>query len=66
MYTFRYVYIYKQLSIIHISIYALYCSYLSEIIGKGGLNIRAIQDFTGVKLNVPQVTFAYIIDDDEV
>lgn len=32
-------------------------SYLSEIIGKGGLNVRAIQDFTGVKLSVPQVNF---------
>jgi polyribonucleotide nucleotidyltransferase len=29
--------------------------YLPEIIGKGGCNIRAIQDFTGVKLVIPPV-----------
>ena len=29
--------------------------YLAEIIGKGGCNIRAIQDATSVKLNIPQV-----------
>ena len=30
-------------------------SYLAEIIGKGGANIRAIQDATSVKLVIPQV-----------
>jgi KH domain len=30
-------------------------SYIKDIIGKGGANIRAIQDFTGVKLAIPQV-----------
>jgi transcription antitermination factor NusA-like protein len=31
-------------------------SYLADIIGKGGANIRAIQDATSVKLVIPQVT----------
>ena len=31
------------------------CRYLPEIIGKGGANIRAIQDATGVKMIIPQV-----------
>jgi rRNA processing protein Krr1/Pno1 len=34
---------------------------LSDIIGKKGLNIRAIQDFTGVKLAVPQVSRDHIL-----
>ena len=38
--------------------FILFCSisYLSEIIGKSGANIRAIQEFTGVKLAIPQVS----------
>ena len=34
----------------------LFDSSLSDIIGKGGANIRSIQDFTGVKLSIPQVS----------
>jgi KH domain len=37
-------------------------SYIKDIIGKGGANIRAIQDFTGVKLAIPQVPHTHSFD----